>query len=172
MAFRSTIGYLKQLLANRLRGTSAATYATSTQPKMKSYSPAADFGYGQDHSKTPKKVRGDFVAVYVAIGFITLSVSLGIHTAMQELKNVPNVRVNKKRRETLPEVEDPDRVLDESEKFVKQSFFRKVAHVQENDHDYATMQDSGHADFFAVMPKKAETLKSVGVDPKFRALDH
>ncbi|XVF08568.1 hypothetical protein REPUB_Repub07fG0014600 [Reevesia pubescens] len=134
MAFRST-GYLKQL-ANSLQGK--ATYATSTQPKLKAYAPTADFGYTQDHHvKPPKKVRGDFVPVYVAIGMIALSTTVGIHTALQKLKNSPQVRVNKKRRETLPEVEE--RVLDEADKFIKQSFFRKVAHVQENDDYYASI---------------------------------
>ncbi|XWS60176.1 hypothetical protein CRYUN_Cryun07bG0013100 [Craigia yunnanensis] len=165
MAFRST-GYLKQL-ANRLRGK--ATYATSTPPKMKSYAPTADFGYAQD-VKPPKKVRGNFVPVYVAVGMIALSTTMGLHTALQKLKNSPQVRVNKKRRETLLEVEEPDRVLDEADRFIKHSFFRKVAHVQENG-DYA-IHDPTRGDIFAHRPTpRAETLKSVGVNPKFRVLD-
>ncbi|EOY22680.1 Uncharacterized protein TCM_014781 isoform 2 [Theobroma cacao] len=166
MAFRSA-GYLKQL-ANRLGGD--ATYATSTAPKMKSYAPTADFGYGQD-VKPQKQVRGDFVPVYVAIGMIALSVTLGLKTALHQLKNSPQVRVNKKRRETLPEVEEPDRVLDEADKFLKQSFFRKVTHFQENDSAYA-FHDSTRRDIFTHGPTpRAETLKSVGVDPKFRVLE-
>ncbi|XWS51527.1 hypothetical protein CRYUN_Cryun12cG0183400 [Craigia yunnanensis] len=166
MAFRST-GYLKPL-TNSLRGK--ATYATSTPPKLKSYAPTADFGYTQD-VKPPKKVRGDFVPVYVAIGMIALSTTLGLYTALQQLKNSPQVRVNKKRRETLPEVEEPDRVLDEADRFIKQSFFRKVAHVQENYEDYA-IHDPTRGDIFAHRPMpRAETLKSVGVNPKFRVLD-
>ncbi|KAK9044994.1 hypothetical protein V6N11_058884 [Hibiscus sabdariffa] len=162
MAFRST-ACLKQL-TNHLRGK--ATYATSTPPKLKSYAPAADFG----HPGSPKKVKGDFVAVYIAVGMIALSTSLGLFTAVQQLKNSPHVRLNKKRRESLPEVEEPERVLDEADKFVKQSFFRKVAHVQKSDDDYA-IDDPTRADMFAVADKptyRAETLKSVGVDPKFR----
>ncbi|XVE56479.1 hypothetical protein DITRI_Ditri04bG0013500 [Diplodiscus trichospermus] len=166
MAFRS-IRYLKEL-ANGFRG-GKATYATSTPPKMKAYAPtAADFGHAQD-AKPPKKVKGEFVPVYVAIGMIVLSTTLGLHTALQQLKNSPQVRVNKKRRETLPEVEEPDRVLDEADRFMKQSFFRKVAHVQENDEDYG-VDDSMRADIFAHQPR-AETLKSAGVDPKFRVIN-
>ncbi|XP_022736293.1 uncharacterized protein LOC111289477 [Durio zibethinus] len=166
MVFRST-GYLKQL-ANHLRGK--ATYATSTSPKMKSYAPTADFGYAQD-VKPPKKVRGDFVPVYVAIGMMALSTTMGLYTALHQLKNSPQVRVNKKRRETLPEVEEPDRVLDEADRLIKQSFFRKVAHVQENDDDYA-IHDPTRGDVFAHRPTpRAETLKSAGVNPKFPGLD-
>lgn len=152
-------GYLKQL-ANGLRGK--ATYATSTPPKLKSYSPTANnFGYD---SKPPKKIRGDFVPIYVAIGMIALSTILGLHTVTQQLKNNPQVRVNKKRRESVAEVEEPDRVLNEADKFMKQSFFRKVAHVQENDVDYA-VDDPTRGDIF-VQQSRSETLQSVGVNPK------
>ncbi|KAE8659903.1 Calnexin precursor family protein [Hibiscus syriacus] len=160
MAFRST-GFLKQL-TNHLRGK--ATYATSTPPKLKPYAPTADFG----HSQPEKKVKGDLVAAYVAVGMIAVSTSLGLFTVVQELKNSPNVRLNKKRRESLPEVEEPERVLDEADKFVKQSLFRKVAHIQKSDDEYA-IDDPTRADMFAYSPKsRAETLESVGVDPKFR----
>ncbi|GMI75681.1 hypothetical protein like AT5G07330 [Hibiscus trionum] len=161
MAFRSTAS-LKQL-TNHLRGK--ATYATSTPPKLKPYAPTADFGHSG-----PKKVKGDFVAVYIAVGMIALSTSLGLFTAVQQLKNSPHVRLNKKRRESLPEVEEPERVLDEADKFVKQSFFRKIAHVQKSDDDYA-IDDPTRADMFADRHRRthrAETLKSVGVDPKYR----
>ncbi|KAE8711862.1 Calnexin precursor family protein [Hibiscus syriacus] len=163
MAFRSTV-CLKQL-ANHLRGR--ATYATSTPPRLKSYAPTADhFGHSQD-VKPPKR-KGDYVAIYVAVGMIALATTLGVHTVVQQLKNSPQVRVNKKRRESLPEVEEPERVLDEADKFVKQSFFRKVAHVQKNDDDYA-IDDPTRADMFADKPKyRVESLKSVGVDPKLR----
>ena len=137
---------------------------------MKSYAPTADFGYAQE-VKSPKKVRGDFVPVCVAMGTIALSTTLGLHTALQQLKNSPQVRVNKKRRKTLLEVEEPDRVLDEADRFIKRSFFRKVAHAQENDDDYA-IHDPTRGDIFAHRPTpRAETLKSVGVNPKFRVTD-
>ncbi|XVE63798.1 hypothetical protein DITRI_Ditri07aG0049000 [Diplodiscus trichospermus] len=166
MAFRST-GFLKQL-ANSLRGK--ATYATSTQPKLKPYAPTADFGYTQD-VKQPKKVKGDIVAVYVAIGMIALSTSLGLYTGLRELKNSPQVRVNKKRRETLPEVEEPDRVLNEVDKLISGSFFRKVAHFRSKDNDYG-FHDPSRGDIFAHAPvHRAETLESVSVNPKFRVLD-
>ncbi|XVF54807.1 hypothetical protein PTKIN_Ptkin05aG0211400 [Pterospermum kingtungense] len=168
MAFRLT-GYMKQIIASTLRGK--ATYATSTPPKLTPYSPTANFGRYTQDAKPPKKVRGDFVPIYVAIGMIALSTMLGLHTAMQQLKNSPQVRVNKKRRETLPEVEEPDRVLDEVDKLMKQSFFRKVAHVQEDrDVDFTVDDPAVRSDIFVHKPQ-AETLKSVGVNPKFRVID-
>ncbi|XP_022756122.1 uncharacterized protein LOC111303886 [Durio zibethinus] len=150
--------------------TRKAIYATSTPPKLKSYAPAADFGYTQD-AKPPKKVRADFLPVYVAKGTITLSTTLGLHTALQQLKNSPQVRETKKLRETLPEVEEPDRVLDEADRFTKQSFFRIIAHVQENNDDYA-IHDTTRGDIFAHRPMpRPETLKPIGDNPTFRVLD-
>lgn len=151
----------------RLSGN--ATYATSTTPKTKAYAPTADYGQFQDHHQGKSKlaVKGDFVPVYVAIGLIFLSVGLGLHTAKQQLFHSPTVRVSKKTRETLPEVVDPDKVVDESEKFLKKSFFRKVAHVQEFDNGDHPMRDPIRKDAYAYKPH-VETLKSVGVDPKLQ----
>lgn len=166
MAFRS-MGYWKSI-ASRLSGT--ATYATSTPPKLKSYAPTADqFGHHyHQESKHGKKVRGDFVPVYVAIGMIAVSISLGLYTAKHQVLYAPNVRVRKKTRETIPEVVDPDKVVDEADKFIKKSFFRKVAHVQEFDHyGLEYLPDSTRKDAFARKPR-AETLKDVGVDPKLQ----
>ncbi|KAL3570049.1 hypothetical protein D5086_027298 [Populus alba] len=159
------LGYWKSM-ASRLRGT--ATYATSTPPKLKSYAETADqFGHQyHQESKHSKKVRGDFVPVYVAIGMITVSISLGLYTAKQQVLCAPNVRVRKKTRETVPEVVDPDKVVDEADKFIRKSFFRKVAHVQEFDHNgLQYLPDPSRKDVFAQKPR-AETLKDVGIDPK------
>ncbi|KDP22516.1 hypothetical protein JCGZ_26347 [Jatropha curcas] len=163
MAFRSM--NLWKSMANRLRGN--ATYATSTSPKMAAYAPTADFGDSHHQEKhTKKTIKGEYVPVYVAIGLIALSVSLGLYTAKQQILHSPNVRVKKKRRETIPEVEDPDSVVDEADKFLKKSFFRKVAHVQEFDSGLQSLPDANiHRDAFAYKPH-AETLKSVGIDPK------
>ncbi|XP_011003526.1 PREDICTED: uncharacterized protein LOC105110245 [Populus euphratica] len=166
MAFRS-MGYWKSI-TSRLSGT--ATYATSTPPKLKSYAPTADqFGHHyHQESKHGKKVRGDFVPVYVAIGMIAVSISLGLYTAKQQVLYAPNVRVRKKTRETIPEVVDPDKVVDEADKFIKKSFFRKVAHVQEFDHNgLEYLPDPVRKEVFAHKPR-AETLKDVGVDPKLQ----
>ncbi|CAL1379780.1 unnamed protein product [Linum trigynum] len=75
--------------------------------------------------------RGEFMPVYVALGMITLAVTLGLYTAKEQIMHAPNVRVRKRERERVGEVVEPDRVAVEGDKFVKGSFFRKVAHVQE-----------------------------------------
>ena len=88
--------------------------------------------------------------VCVAIGMVGLSMSFGLYTAMQHLKYSPDVQVRKSRRETIPELADPDRVLEESEKLIKNSFFRKIAHIQDFNHQY-TVPDPIHGDAFAHM---------------------
>lgn len=160
MAFRSLV---TRVAAN----ISPRTYATATAPKMKSYAPAADFSHHYQQQSKPKASRGgDFVPVYVAIGMIALSVALGLHTAKQQLAHSPSVSVRKKRRETIPEVVEPDRVAEETEKFFAKSFFRKVAHVQEHEKfgDYGVPHGPQLGDAFAHR-HRTETLKSVGVDP-------
>ncbi|KAL6175140.1 hypothetical protein ACLB2K_051783 [Fragaria x ananassa] len=152
MAFRSMNQW--QRVVCGLRG-----YATSTLPKMRAYNPTANMAEQQ----SSKKPRGDFVPVYVAVGMIALSVSLGLHTAKQQLFHNPNVFVKKDRREMLPEVVEPDRVVEDADKFVNKSFFRKVAHVQEFDNPVKS--DSIHGDVYAQRPR-AVTLKEAGVDPK------
>lgn len=106
--------------------------------------------------------------VYVAIGMIMLSASLGLYTAKHELFYAPNVRVKKTTRETVPELEDPDKVGEEAEGFFKKSLFRKVAHIKEGEHG-----DNHHVDKKDVLCVNSEeikghieSLKNVGVDPK------
>ena len=86
--------------------------------------PEADGKAGSGRGGLP---RGDYVPVYVALGLIALSAALGPHTARQQLAHAPNVYVDKKKREAVPEV-----ALDEAERYVGRSLFRKVAHVQDD----------------------------------------
>jgi len=158
------------LIKNGFGGGGKSAYTTSTVPKMKAYAPpASDYGHihhGQQHGKaSSKSTKQDFVPIYVAVGMIALSTMLGIHTAWQNLRNNPTVRVKKQRRETVPEVVEPDHVMEESDRFFKNSFFRKIAHVQERSYpDHNQVSSPIHRDAYAYQPR-AETLKSVGVDP-------
>ncbi|OVA17339.1 hypothetical protein BVC80_1837g147 [Macleaya cordata] len=87
-------------------------------------------------------MEGEFVPVYVLTGLIVVAGIIGLHTANQQLRYNPAVRLNKKKRETLPEVVDPDHVVEESENFIKKSFFRKVAHLLlEFDQHHAVLPD-------------------------------
>ncbi|KAJ0988717.1 hypothetical protein J5N97_007073 [Dioscorea zingiberensis] len=103
--------------------------------------------------------RKDFVPVYVALGMIVLSVSFGLHTAKQHVLYDPSVRVHKKRRETIPELVEPDRVINESDRLVNKSLFRRVAHLQD-----AGITDPTRGETIN-RPRRAVTLKEVGVDP-------
>jgi hypothetical protein len=87
-------------------GAGSATYATSSSPKLKAYTPAADYAQllYHHHQHQPKPVKGDFVPVCVAIGMIALSLGLGLHTATHHLARNPTVFVSKKRRETIVRV--------------------------------------------------------------------
>ncbi|KAK3409026.1 hypothetical protein EUGRSUZ_J01143 [Eucalyptus grandis] len=127
MAFRSK--NLLRLLSSRLNQT--AGFTTSTTPKMRAHALPIDSSEVDQVKKRMKK--GDFVPVCMALGMITLSTSLGLYTAMRELKDSPTVWVRKSRRETLPEVVEPEVVAKEAEKFVNKSLFRKIAHLQEFD---------------------------------------
>ncbi|KAK7291506.1 hypothetical protein RIF29_06704 [Crotalaria pallida] len=170
MVLKAAMGQWVALLNKGFRcGSKAATYTTSTAPKMKPYPPAAAGDYNHAHhqyqQRNAKSAKSDFVPIYVAIGMITLSTGLGLHTAWQQLRNSPTVRVKKQRRETLPEVVEPDHVVEEADKFIKKSFFRKVAHVQDQSYpDKNIIPNPIRRDAYAYEPR-VETLKSVGIDP-------
>ncbi|KAH6832437.1 hypothetical protein C2S53_020296 [Perilla frutescens var. hirtella] len=136
MAFR-TAGYWKSMV-NGLRASSSSSsslsscFTTSTVPKMKAYAPAADHIHPSPGGIKSKLPKGDFFPVMMAVGMIGLSVSFGVFTAWHQLGRGPNIYVKKSRRETIPEVVEPERVAEEAEKFVNHSFFRKVAHIQDS----------------------------------------
>ncbi|MCD7458471.1 hypothetical protein HAX54_038346 [Datura stramonium] len=154
MAFRSSS--LWKSMATRVSANSAS--ARSNITKWRSYASTAE------HPDAKLRgVKGDFVPVYVALGLIALSAGFGVQTAMHQLKRAPNVSVKKSRRETIPEVTEPEEVVDDADKFIKKSFFRKVAHVQDFDNQ-SVMPDPIRGDVLAREPH-SETLKSVGVNP-------
>lgn len=62
---------------------------------------------------------------------IATSTSIGLYTAMKELRHAPDVHLKKSRRETIPEVVEPEHVIDESDKFIKKSLFRRLGHIQD-----------------------------------------
>ena len=104
------LGHWKTLLRSK---TSA--YSTATTLKMKAYAPATDYMHVHEQGKASKMTKRNFVPVYVAIGMIALATALGLHTVWQQLRNSPTVQVKKQRRETLPELVEPDHVMEEAE---------------------------------------------------------
>ncbi|KAK6930733.1 hypothetical protein RJ641_002526 [Dillenia turbinata] len=98
--------------------------------------------------------------MYIALGSVLMSVSIGLHTAKQQLVHSPTVHISKKTRESVPEVEDPDRVMSSADKFVNKSLLRKVAHIQEPSYAPSSFLPDPYT-----RPRRAETLKTVGVEP-------
>ncbi|KAK9108644.1 hypothetical protein Syun_024655 [Stephania yunnanensis] len=133
MAYRAT-NCLRSVLANRIVGANR-TMATSTISKMKpayaGFDEAAHESKGGGLVKMKMKMKGELIPVYVALGMILVSTSLGLVTAKQQLVYNPSVRPNKKRRKRVVEVDEPDRAVEEAHKFIDKSLFRKVAHLQQ-----------------------------------------
>ncbi|KAL7197219.1 hypothetical protein ACSBR1_037103 [Camellia fascicularis] len=121
------------LVANGTGG--ARSFASSTTPKMKHFNPTADSVHS--HHPPPKSrmaaLKGDFVPIAVVFGLVAVALAIGVHTAKQQLFHSPAVQISKKRRESIQEVEDPDYVMVDSNKFLNKSFLRKVAHIQDHD---------------------------------------
>ncbi|KAG8388174.1 hypothetical protein BUALT_Bualt02G0098400 [Buddleja alternifolia] len=162
MAFRAA-SYWKSM-GNGLRGSS--NFTTSTSPKLKSYAaPTVSHHFRQSPQPIKSASRkGDFVPMCVALGMIGLSAGFGLYTIYHHMGRNPSISLKKSRRETIPEVVEPEHVAKEAEKFVKQSFFRKVAHIQDFDRQ-EVMSDPIRGDAFT-RAVRVETLKDVGVDPK------
>ncbi|CAL9132622.1 unnamed protein product [Musa acuminata var. zebrina] len=134
--------------------------STMTVPKMKPMSPATAAGMSDHHGSKPRESKAEFTPIAVVFGLVVVALSIGAHTAKQQLVHSPSVWVSKKKRESIPEVEMPDQVVGEAGRFVNKSFLRKVAHIQDLD-----AARSGTSDPFYT-PRATESLKSVGVNPR------
>eukprot|EP00252_Welwitschia_mirabilis_P010817 TRINITY_DN2437_c0_g1_i3.p1 TRINITY_DN2437_c0_g1~~TRINITY_DN2437_c0_g1_i3.p1 ORF type:complete len:135 (+),score=18.20 TRINITY_DN2437_c0_g1_i3:234-638(+) len=78
-------------------------------------------------SKIRQYVKENTFGVTFASIAIGVSGGLGLFTAYRELLHSPGVMVNKKKRQEIPEVVEPDYVLHRSEEFVNKSIYRKLA---------------------------------------------
>jgi len=139
MAFRAAAGrlraavlrrYARPIIAPAAFSPSRSAATTTTAGAEHHRAGTGTGGGGNNNKQVPP--RGDYVPVYVALGLIALSVTLGLHTARQQLAHAPNVWVDKKKREAVPEVAAPELALGDAERFVDRSLFRKVAHVQDD----------------------------------------
>lgn len=104
--------------------------------------------------------KADMVPLYMIWGFVALAVTFAVHTGKQHVAHNPGVRFSKKRRGTMAEVTEPERVLGEADKFLNKSLLRRVAHLQDFDAVRSGTQDPTRADPFST-PKTAETPKGV-----------
>ncbi|CAL9076015.1 unnamed protein product, partial [Musa textilis] len=98
-------------------------------------------------------------------GLVVVALSIGGHTAKQQLVHSPSVWVSKKKRESIRVVEMPDQVAGEAGRFVDKSFLRKVAHIQDLDAARSGTSDPIRPVPFNT-PRATESLKSVGVNPR------
>ncbi|XP_054795154.1 uncharacterized protein LOC129300605 isoform X2 [Prosopis cineraria] len=149
-------------MVGQLRG-GRRSIATSTTPKMKPATLDAEHAHHANihgASNSSHKI-GEWAPVQIVFGMVSVAVMLAAHTAYQQLVRSPSVHVNKKRRESMPEVDEPDLTIDSADKFINRSMLRKVAHIQENKN---TLSDPVHPNPFT-HPRTAETLKTAGVEP-------
>lgn len=102
-----------------------------------------------DNGVMSRRSKGEWVPVYVAVGLILVAAGFGAHTVTQQIGRAPGVYVKKSRRESLPEVDDPDQQLELADRFVNKSFFRKIAHVQDYDLPHHNMPDPIRDDVYA-----------------------
>ncbi|KAK7405920.1 hypothetical protein VNO78_07532 [Psophocarpus tetragonolobus] len=138
------------------------SFSTSTTPKLKPMSPAIDAACHNAHSASC--VKAEFAPIYIVCGMVGVAVAIGTHTAYQQLARSPTVHINKKRRETMTEVSDPDRTINSASKFINGSFLRKLSHIQENN---PMLHDPAHPNPFT-RPRNAGTLKTMGIEPSRR----
>ncbi|RRT74070.1 hypothetical protein B296_00013355 [Ensete ventricosum] len=97
-------------------------------------SAAAAAGVVDHHgSKPSRESKGEYTPIAVVFGMVVAALAIGAHTAKQQLVHSPGVWVNKKKRESIPEVEMLDQVAGQAGRFVDKSFLRKVAHIQDSD---------------------------------------
>ncbi|CAN6464483.1 unnamed protein product [Victoria cruziana] len=127
--------------------------------------PGGDHAHGQQKQKWATYLRGEYAPVAVALGLIMLSASFGLYTAKQQLEHAPNVYLSKKKRETVPEVQEPDYAVRKAEDFISKSFFRRMAHAQKPRRDQV-VPDPIRGDPLPVSQgRSVESLQSVGVEP-------
>ncbi|KAG8648402.1 hypothetical protein MANES_09G173000v8 [Manihot esculenta] len=126
------------------------SFASATTPKFAQ-------GVGGVHSSRPAHnkyaLTGEFAPVYIVMGMVVVAISIGVHTVKQQLVHSPAVNITKKRRGSMPEVDIPDAVTSNGNKFINKSFLRKVAHIQ----------DDKRPDPFT-RSRNAQTLSTVGVN--------
>ncbi|KAJ6326409.1 hypothetical protein OIU76_003744 [Salix suchowensis] len=153
MAFRATNRW--RAVLSRLG--QSRPFASSTTPKL------ATMSHDAAHHAPDSRyaVAGEYAPIYVMAGMVTAAVAMAVHTMKQQLVHSPGVSVKKKRRESVVEVDDPDMAVADASKFLKKSFLRKVAHIQEHNR---TLPDPTRANALT-KPQDAETLKTVGVNP-------
>ncbi|KAL9668506.1 hypothetical protein QQ045_006040 [Rhodiola kirilowii] len=154
MAFRAA------MTSNMMRSSSMVSCLTRNRPFATTVD-AAGSHHHSHHKPRSWAAKADYAPIYMVMGMVLVAVSIGVHTAKQQIMHSPAVKVSKKKRESMWEVDDPDVTVSSADKFISNSFLRKVAHIQESEHP-----DPSRGNPFT-SPRHSESLKSVGVDPRF-----
>ncbi|XP_038906484.1 uncharacterized protein LOC120092464 [Benincasa hispida] len=155
------------LVGSRIQGKrrlASSTTAPAANNIQKASSSSSSSSSSKGGSSSSEYMKGEYAPIYIVVGMVAVAVSIGTHTAKQQLLHSPVVNFSKKKRESIPEVDDPDTIINSANKFINKSFLRKVAHIQE---DTKTLPDPVHPNPFT-RPRNAETLKTAGVDPTRR----
>ncbi|XP_021678631.2 uncharacterized protein LOC110663581 [Hevea brasiliensis] len=105
------------------------SFASATTPK---FSRGVDNAHSARPAYNKYAMTGEFAPVYVVVGMVVVAISIGLHTVKQQLVHSPGVNITKKRRESVPEVDIPDTVAANGDKFINKSFLRKVAQIKDD----------------------------------------
>ncbi|KAL9248403.1 hypothetical protein vseg_021728 [Gypsophila vaccaria] len=113
---------------------------------------------GQSKVKKSMWLTASAAPIWIVGGMVMIASSIAIHTGKQQLLHSPSVHVSKRRRETVPEVDDPSRSVKHGGNFVDKSFLRKVAHIQDESKQTLPKKDPGS---IYTRSREAETLDSI-----------
>ncbi|CAL1355218.1 unnamed protein product [Linum trigynum] len=106
----------------------ASATAPKLSPPSNSSSPASNSAPYNKYSLT-----GEYAPVYIVMGFVSVAVAIGVHTAKQQLVHSPGVSLRKTRRGSMSEADRPDLATTNGQNFLNKSFLRKVGHIQQQD---------------------------------------
>ncbi|KAL4280800.1 hypothetical protein GQ457_03G006810 [Hibiscus cannabinus] len=126
-------GYWKAMLTSLERSSNrsfASSTTTTTSQKVKQYSTSSKAA-PSDRSAIK---HWDNMPIYIVMGFVSVAIMIGIHTAKQQLRHNPNVVITKTKRESISELDNPDQASASGHKFLDKSFLRKVGHLQDRKH--------------------------------------
>lgn len=85
-------------------------------------------GGGRGESGGVKKAK--MVELYPMFGMLVVVLAVAVHTAYQNIVHSPGIKLSKKKRESLPEVDDPDATVHSSGNLINKSFLRKIGQIQ------------------------------------------
>lgn len=129
---------------------------SSSSTRKFSTKTTADEHHDRNNRKA-KYLTGEWAPVMVLGGFMAVVVAIAGHSLWQQMAYSPAVHLTKKKRESMPEVYNPDVVVGSADNFVNKSFLRKVGNIQEKRFHDPSIHDA------YTRSREVESLKSVGI---------